>query len=264
MNRASHFRALASCTALSLIVVLRGAAAAEWDHIHLTATDTLEAARWYAKHFGSEVTKVGPFDAVIYGKTTVKFKQGAPDFNGSVGSTVDHIGFSVPDVAAKIKELEQAGVKVVARPRYSEKGGFYYAFVEDPWGTKIEVIGDPDLLGFHHVHLKVRHRDAAAKWFADTFGGKVTHFKDLPQLPAIRYDDMWLVISGTDADVAPNDGRAVDHIGWKVDDLDAVVERLKAQKLKFPVEPTRSGNVKLAFVESPSGVKIEIQQVLDD
>lgn len=254
--------ALAACVAIALLGI-RGAAAAEWDHIHLTATDTLEAARWYAKHFGSEPTKAGRFDAIVYGKTTVKFKEGPPDFKGSAGSTVDHIGFSVPDVAAKIKELEQAGVKIVAAPRYSEKGDFYYAFVEDPWGTKIEVIGDRDLLGFHHVHLMAPDRDAAAKWFAETFGGKVTPFKDLPQLPAIRYGDMWLVISGTDSAVAPNDGRAVDHIGWKVDDLDAVVARLKAQKLNFPVEPTRSGNVKLAFVESPSGVKIEIQEVLE-
>ena len=34
--------------------------------------------------------------------TTVKFKEGIPNFEGTAGSTVDHIGFSVPDARAKI------------------------------------------------------------------------------------------------------------------------------------------------------------------
>ena len=79
--------------------------AADWDHVHLTATDTLAAAKWYSKHFGSKPTKAGVFDAILYGKTTIKFRDGIPDFKGTVGSTVDHIGFSVPDAKAKIEEL---------------------------------------------------------------------------------------------------------------------------------------------------------------
>ena len=247
----------------TLTFAVKGALAADWDHVHLTATDTKAAAEWYSKHFGSKVTKAGVFDAVVYGKTIVKFKKGKPGFGRSVGSSVDHIGFSVRDARAKMKELEEAGVKVLARPRYSKKGGFYYAFVEDPWGTKIEVIGDSDLLGFHHVHLLVRDRDAVAKWFSEVFGGEVTRFKDLPNLPGIRYGDMWLLVSSTPEEKEGTHDRAVDHIGWKVPDLDALAKRLMAQGVKFVVKPRRSGNVKLAFIEGPGGVKIEIQQVLD-
>ena len=255
---------LAVCLAICLSFCVQNALAGDWDHVHLTATDTLAAARWYSKHFGSEVTKAGIFDAIVYGKTTVKFKEGKPGFKGTAGSTVDHIGFSVPDARAKIKELEAAGVKVVRQPRYSKRGDFYFGFVEDPWGTKIEVIGDEDLLGFHHVHLMVPDRDAAAKWFSDTFGGEVTRFKNLRRLPGIRYGDMWLLLSNSRQQTAGTHDRALDHIGWKVPDLDGLVKRLEGQGVKIVVQPRRSGNVKLAFIEGPGRVKIEIQQVLGD
>src|SRR5262245_31864902 len=236
----------------------------EWDHVHLTATDTLAAAHWYSKHFGSEPTKAGRFDAIVYGKTVVKFKEGISNFKGSVGSVVDHIGFSVPDTRTKMKELEQAGVKVVAQPRHSERGDFYYGFVEDPWGTKIEIIDDKDQLGFHHVHLMVPEPDAAAAWFADTFGGTVTLFKNLPGLPSIRYGDMWLVLSAAKGEVASNNERSVDHIGWKVPDMEALAKKLKSQGTKFLVEPQKAGDVILTFIEGPSGIKIEVQQVVKE
>jgi catechol 2,3-dioxygenase-like lactoylglutathione lyase family enzyme len=263
MNTPRYRTALVCAAAFGSILWVRHVRAADWDHVHLTASDTAAAAQWYSKHFGSEPTKAGPFDAVVYGKTVVKFKDGTPGFKGSVGSTVDHIGFSVPDARAKMKELEQAGVKIVAPPRHSERGDFDYGFVEDPWGTKIEVISDKELLGFHHVHLLVRDRDAAAKWFSDTFGGKVTLFKGIPNLPGIRYGDMWLVFSDTAEELAPTHDRSIDHIGWKVPDLDALAEKLRARGTRFLIEPRAAGNVKLAFIEGPGGVKIEIQQVLN-
>jgi catechol 2,3-dioxygenase-like lactoylglutathione lyase family enzyme len=255
---------LAAFAVFGLAVSNQHLLGADWDHVHLTATDTAAAAAWYAKHFGSEPIKAGQFDAIVYGKTVVKFKGGIPNFKGSAGSAVDHIGFSVPDARAKMKELEQAGVKVVAPARYAERGDFYYGFVEDPWGTKIEVLGDPELLGFHHVHLRARKQDAAAKWYSDTFSGMVSHFKGLNNLPGIRYGDMWVLVSETQEELAPTHDRSIDHIGWKVPDLDRLAEKLKAQSTRFLVEPRQSGNVKLAFIEGPDGVKIEIQQVLDN
>ncbi len=238
------------------------AQAADWDHVHLTATDTLAAAKWYSKHFGSKPTKAGVFDAILYGKTTIKFKDGVPDFKGSVGSTVDHIGFSVPDAKAKIEELGKAGVKVLQEVRYSRRGDFHFGFVEDPWGTKIEVIGDKDLLGFHHIHIVAPDHEAAAKWFSDAFGGQVTHFKGISRLPGIRYGDMWLLVSTAREERAGTHDRAVDHIGWKVPDIDGLVKRLESQGVKVVTQPRRAGNVMLAFVEGPGRVKIEIQQVL--
>jgi hypothetical protein len=46
--------------------------------------------------------------------------------------------------------------------------------------------------------------------------------------------------------------------------METVAKKLKSQGTKFFVEPQKAGNVILAFVEGPSGVKIEIQQVVEE
>ena len=71
---------------------------------------------------------------------------------------------SFPDLAAKMGELEAAGVEITM-PLRDIPGLFRIGFVEDPWGTRIEVVEDPEHLGFHHVHLRSADPDAAMQWY---------------------------------------------------------------------------------------------------
>ena len=64
----------------------------------------------------------------------------------STGSALDHIGFSFADLDAKMKEFDAAGIKVVT-PVRDVAGLFKLGFIEDPWGTRIEVVQDPDEAG---------------------------------------------------------------------------------------------------------------------
>src|ERR1017187_6809174 len=64
------------------------------------------------------------------------------DAKPSSGRAVDHVGFSFADVDAKMKEFETAGIKIVT-PAREVHGLFKLGFVEDPWGTNIEVVQDP-------------------------------------------------------------------------------------------------------------------------
>ena len=148
--------------------------AADWHHLHLTATDSKVGAEWYAKHMEGKYEKNGAFDMAVFGKTSVLFFKGGKGFPGSVGSAVDHVGFSFSDLDAKMKQLEGEGVKILAPARAF--GKIKFAFVEDPWGTKIEVMEDPDLYGFHHIHLHTAEPRATLKWYADAFGGEVTKY----------------------------------------------------------------------------------------
>ena len=86
-----------------------------------------------------------------------------PDAKPSEGGVIDSIGFSVADVAAKVKTLEAAGAKVLSP-----------SVVVDPWGTKIELVNDIPGRGFHHVTLRVVDPDATMRWFASAFGGTRT------------------------------------------------------------------------------------------
>lgn len=241
-----------------LCLIAPGAVAIDWDHVHLVAPDTKAATAWYHEQFGGTVTKSGPFDAILFGTNLVKFKKGGEDTGASGGSPVDHIGFSVADVDAKLKVLEAAGAKIVSQARYVEAGGFSFAFVEDPWGTKIELIDDKDTPGFHHVHLMTADPEKTIQWYADVYGGEITRFKNLPPLPAILYGDMWLLASKVRGELSGFKGRSIDHLGWLLDDFEGTVATLKEKGAAFLVGPQKSGDHMMAFIEGPDGVKIEL------
>jgi hypothetical protein len=70
------------------------------DHIHLNVPDQAEAVRWYQKNMAGEPMSEAP-DRLMIGDTRLIFLKSA---NGqpSTGSALDHIGFSVADLDAKI------------------------------------------------------------------------------------------------------------------------------------------------------------------
>ena len=250
MNLNASFLAFI-CTACFISPVV--AADAPYHHLHLTATDATEAATWYAKHMGGESSgQVVDYDGVL----VVFFVK--EDFPGSDGSAVDHIGFSFPDLAAKMSSFEAAGVKILSEV-VDVQGKFKFAFVEDPWGTKIEVMEDPNQVGFHHIHLKSADPDATFDWYEAAFGGARERFAGM--LPALRYGSVWLLIQNSrGAEVAATTGRAIDHLGWSFPDLDAAAVDLKAKGVKFTMEPRPYSNLRIAFIEGPDGVSIELVQ----
>ena len=250
LTRMSMVLAVLLCTG-----VWAGPAAGEtWDHVHLTVSDTAGAAEWYAKHFGGKVTKSGTFDAVWFGSNLMKFRQGSAEVLGNAGSVVDHIAFSVEDVKAKGEALREDGAHVGAPNRKTQS----VAIATDPWGTKIELLKDEDLLGFHHVHLKSPSPAGTVEFYTMVFGGEAAKYKDVPNLKAIRYDDMYVFVQSAVRAVASTQGRSVDHLGWRFKDFNATIKRLKALDVKFVVEPTKSGDHMIAFIEGPDGAKIEI------
>ncbi len=137
------------------------------------------------------------------------------DAKPSSGSAIDHIGFSFADLDAKMKEFEAAGVKIVT-PARDVPGLFKLAFVEDPWGTRIEVVQDPERLGLHHVHMRGPDPEEVFSWLQAKFGGQRTKLKG--RIDAIKYSapgfsDMWILVQKGDAE--PSEGHAIDHIGWR-------------------------------------------------
>src|SRR5215467_1080696 len=81
------------------------------DHIHLNVPDQAKGVEWYQKYFGGKPMTEAP-DRLMFGDTRLIFlknDKGQP----SSGSSLDHIGFSVADLDAKMKEFEAAGVKLV-------------------------------------------------------------------------------------------------------------------------------------------------------
>ena len=85
------------------------------DHIHLAVPDQPKAVAWYGKHFGGKPMTEAP-DRLMFGETRVIFQKNE-NAKPSSGSVVDHIGFSVTDLDAAMKNLEADGAKVTAPAR---------------------------------------------------------------------------------------------------------------------------------------------------
>jgi catechol 2,3-dioxygenase-like lactoylglutathione lyase family enzyme len=236
--------------------------ATPFDHIHLAADNALEAAQWYSRHFDGTPTRFRdssdtslPIDRAKFGDIFVIF-YGRDPGPGSVGSGVDHISFSLSNVEEVFDAIIADGGKGLGELR--EFNGMTLGFVEDPWGTKIELIDDAALRGVHHIHLSSADPAATLDWYQNIFGGETAQFGGA--VPGIHYGNIWLLAAQARADIAPTTGRSMDHIGWNFPDLDAAAVQMKAKGAVFAMEPRDYRGIKISFVEGPDDVRIEVVQ----
>lgn len=249
-------------------VQLQGRDASSYHHIHFRVPDTAAAAAWYAKYMSGKQVKISGFDAVqqpngillIFSPNDLPGVDGSVhegEVEGSAGTAVDHIGFSFPDLNAMMSVYRENGINILQEPK-QVADLFSYGFVEDPWGTKIEVMQDPDLVGLHHIHVLSQQPEETIKWYQMQFGGEITAFKNIPVLLAINYSDMWLIVQGTDDSLSGTRFHSIDHLGFGVADIETAMSGYRINNVEIAAEPRAFGDLKIAFVESPDGVLIEI------
>ena len=84
-----------------------------------------------------------------------------------------------------------------------------------------------------------------------------------PEIP--RHVPGYLSFGDCAAECAPTRGRAIDHIGFEVDDLDAFARALEERgiELEFSPRTIDSIELKLAFFTAPAGVRVELTDGLD-
>ena len=248
----------AVCAACPAAAAAQSAMANLFDHIHLAVPDQEKAVAWYQQHFGGLPTSEGT-ERLMFGDTRFIFQRNEKALPSS-GSSVDHIGFSVTDLDATLKALESGGATIVT-PARDVAGLFKLAFIEDPWGVRVEVVQDSARLGLHHVHLRSPDPAATLAWYVDKFGGAIGKLKD--RIDGINLGGVWLLVARGDA--TPSRGRAIDHIGLRPLNVDTVVSELKGKSVVVTTEPRDlklpSGvTMRLAFIEGPDGVRIELVQ----
>ncbi len=115
----------------------------------------------------------------------------------------------------------------------------------------------------YHTHFWSGQYRELMDWYVDTFGatprqrGSIETTADVP--------GMNLSFANCRSECVPTRGRAIDHIGFEVDDLDAFAEMLEARgvELEFPPRYIESIALKIAFFTDPSGVRVELTEGLD-
>ncbi len=229
-----------------------------YDHIHMAVPDPQAAAQWYRDHLGGEEVD-GRDERLLLGTTRFIWRR-AEDRKPSAGSVIDHVGFSYADLDAKLSELEAAGATITT-PRRDVEGLFPLSFVEDPWGVRLELIEDPQHLGFHHIHVRSPEPETALQWYADKFGGVRTPLRG--RLDGILYPgNVWLLV--TRGEAFPSSEGAIDHLGWRALDLNPKLEELRGKGVEITRGPNDltfvNGQISVFFVAGPSGASIEMVQ----
>lgn len=247
-----------------------------YGHHHLNVTDIKEQRRFWVETLGGTAAPFGDSEIIKF-TNVILFMREQPPAGGTKGSTVNHIGFTVPDLVSTLKRIEAAGYAVVTEAEvpvtmqvndgiaYNEVQDAYLAFVMAPNDIKIEFIGAPEqseVAKLHHIHFATPDIAGMQAWYASTLGaipGMRGNFQ-AADLPGVN-----LTFSGSDAPLSGTKGRSLDHIGFEVADLKAFCDDLEAKGIVFdvPYREIKELGLAIAFFTDPFGTYVELTEGLD-
>ena len=242
--------------------------AAEFHHVQITAASPVEGVRWYERHMDC-LPVAGRRDAAKCDEVRLVFVA-QPTMGSTQGTGVNHIAFSYADVESKMRELEAVGVRGsgVRLQRFADgatlrdlPGLFKHGFLFDPWGTRIELVEDPDNQGFHHVHLSAVDPGETLAWYRDAFGGKPAKLKE--RIDGLQFGPVWLLAAQHSGGTpAPTHSRAIAHIAFEVPNLNRAAPRMRRNGVDFDGEPQTPENgrskSKRVFARGPDNVALAL------
>jgi catechol 2,3-dioxygenase-like lactoylglutathione lyase family enzyme len=236
------------------------AAGVSFGHIHLTVADPKATQKTWADMFGGEIMTAGTLNMVKIPGIFIIVSQAMPS-GGTVGSVVDHIGIEVKDYPAMAAGL-----------MWQELTPNVQAFLSMPDDVRVEIMENKDLktaVQFHHVHESVPDPKAAQQWYIKEFGAGDGSRRNLPSamMPVGEVDFLSSAGRGgaPAAPKAASKGRSLDHIGFEVKDLDALLKKLQADgvTINMPLrDMTKNIGLKIAFITDPNGTYIELTEGL--
>ena len=233
------------------------AAGVSMGHLHLNVRDP-EADRVFWTTLGGTPVKLGEMEAIKFPDVLVLYRKAEPT-GGTEGSVVGHIGFRVKDLHASLEKWRAAGLKIL--PGASA----HQAFAIAPDEVRVEITEDTSMdvpIANHHIHFYTASVDDTKAWYVKMFGakpGKRGPF-EAADLPGVN-----LTFSQAAGAVAGTKGRALDHIGFEVKDLEAFCRKLEAAGVKFdmPYRKIPALGLSIAFLTDPWGTYIELTEGLN-
>ena len=233
-----------------------------YGHVHLNVSDMELHKQLWVEHFGGVVTQKGPLVAVRLPGFLVALSDREPT-GPSQGSVMDHFGFKVRNIAKFLAKWRAAGYEVDSE--FTGAEGQLNAYVTMPDGVRVELQEDqmlPVEIAGYHIHFFTPEYEELLDWYLDVFGlelrprGRIQTTTNVP--------GMNMSFGDTGGEHAPSRGRAIDHIGFELDDLEAFCEQLKAKGIAFNVECQEIDiELKIAFITDPAGTYIELTEGYD-
>ena len=246
-----------------------------YGHHHINASDVEAHVRFWAEALGGTPDYVPGRDVVAFPNVLVFLTAREPT-GGTKGTVVNHVGFETRDIRAAVDRLRGMGYRMVTREELPASyevvddlgrrpGGNTIAFVMGPDETKVELIENTSIahpIQLHHVHWAVPDGEAMRAWYVEHLGARPGTRIGQPtgELPGVN-----LTFGPTSEPVVPTRGRALDHVGFEVDGLEALVGRLEQAGVTmdrgYTLVPALG--IAIAFFTDPWGTYVELTEGLD-
>jgi len=263
--------------------------AASWAQLYAPNEWGVSLGQWYTLAPDVEAAKkfwavLGGTPIQIDGTAVMKFPgvlvfvaKGTPT-GPSVGTGINHVGFGVPNVLDMVAKLQAAGYKV-NRVSNSPLNGQHVSQLTNPEGVEVEIteeagvdpyprIADGLTIESNHIHFSFgpvteEGRKEMQAWYVKTFGAKPRPLgKELTgDIPGVKF----MRFGFPSETLVPTKGRAVDHVGFEVQNLQQFCKQLEAKgvKLDQPYSKSRHKSFASAELTDPWGTSIEITEGLN-
>ena len=277
--------------ALSLLAVAPSASAqliaakdgpVAYGHHHINTMNAEEQKKFFVNALGGTPIKIGTnnIEIVKFPNVLIFFANRAPT-GGTIGTTANHIGFSVPNIRAVVDKIKANGFKMITKTEApkdrvvtddiaapAQAGGASIAFALAPDDVKVELVEAKQQVApiqLHHIHFFAPQNVQMREWYVKTFGAKPRAPNPAAAFITADLPGVALNFTPSPNPVVGTQGRSVDHIGFEVDNLEAFTKKLEADgiKLERPYTKVAALDISIAFIRDPWGTYIELTDGLD-
>jgi catechol 2,3-dioxygenase-like lactoylglutathione lyase family enzyme len=253
-----------------------------YGHHHFNTTDMAAQKRFFVDTLGGKAATIGTnhIEVIEFPNVFLFFRPMQKPTGGTIGTTVNHVGFSVPDLKPVVAKLKANGYRMITNDSVAAtvkvtddiaaaSPTTNIAFTLGPEDVKVELIEAKDQkvpIQLHHVHFFGEHNTEMQAWYAKTFGATIQPAVPGQAFVTARLPGVILNFSPSPTPTVATQGRALDHIGFEVEDLEAFTKKLEADGIPLTVSYRNvpALDIAIAFIEDPWGTNIELTEGLAD
>ena len=247
-----------------------------YGHHHLNVTSIAEHKKFFVDALGGVPVAVAGREIVKFPNALVFLREQKPT-GGNRGTTVNHLGFAVPNLRQTLDKVKANGFRIVTReeapPTLEVKGdvGNYpgrtvpLAYVLGADDLKVELVENKELkepVTANHLHFFGQQNHDMQAWYVKVFAAKAGAPGGL--FPSANLPGTSLAFSPSTTSVVGTQGRVIDHIGFEIDNLPEFLKKVEAMGIKpVNVRQVPDLNISIAFITDPWGTYIELTEGLD-
>ena len=252
-----------------------------YGHHHLNTTDMAAQKRFYVETLGGTLATIGTnnLEVIAFPNVFLFFRPMQAPTGGTIGSTVNHIGFSVPDLKPVVAKLKANGYKMITSESVAAtvtvtgdiaaaSPTTNIAFALGPEDVKVELVevkAQTAPIQLHHVHFFGEQQAEMQAWYAKVFGAAAQPPNPNQAFVTAQLPGVTLSFTRSPTTTVGTTGRALDHIGFEIDGLEAFTKKLEADGIPLTVSyrTVPALGLAIAFIQDPWGTNIELTEGLD-